>query len=253
VDLIVNNLEEGSSLGGLQLEHCKLANKELLFLDRLFGDVRLDVRLVPAGVEGIFSGSDIDGKVVYTDEADSGGNMSAEFERLALADPVSGGLRVETDPRRLPALHLFARSLRYAGLEMGETRVEAYPTQQGFHFEKVEAHSEQLSLQASGDWNLLDDSYRSDFSIMITAESLGELMNSMEFSTSLEGGQTVLQFNAWWPGSPAAFALSRLNGKIEFNVNSGQITNASAGSGRLLGLLSIQALPSVFPWISGTC
>jgi uncharacterized protein (TIGR02099 family) len=243
VDLIVNNFKQGSGLGGLQLEHCELASRKLLFLDRLFGDVRFEARLVPAGVEGIFSGSDIEGKVVYTDEATSGGSMSAEFERLALADPVSGGLNVETDPRRLPALHLFARSLRYAGLEMGETRIEAYPTQQGFHFEKVEAQSEQLSLQASGDWNLLDDSYRSDFNIMITAESLGELMNSMEFSTSLEGGQTVLQFNAWWPGSPAAFALSRLNGKIEFNVNSGQITNASAGTGRLLGLLSIQALP----------
>jgi uncharacterized protein YhdP len=169
--------------------------------------------------------------------------MSAEFERLALADPESGGLNVEMDPRQFPALHLFARSLRYAGLEMGETRVEAYPTQKGFHFEKVEADSEQLSLQASGDWNLIDGGYRSDFSIMITAESLGGLMDSMDFSTSLEGGQTVLQFNAWWPGSPAAFALSRLNGKLEFNVSSGQITNASAGGGRLLGLLSIQALP----------
>jgi uncharacterized protein YhdP len=78
---------------------------------------------------------------------------------------------------------------------------------------------------------------------MITAESLGELMSSMDFNTSLEGGQTVLQFSVWWPGSPAAFALSRLNGKLEFSVINGQITNASAGSGRLLGLLSIQALP----------
>jgi uncharacterized protein YhdP len=78
---------------------------------------------------------------------------------------------------------------------------------------------------------------------MITAESLGSLMDSLDISTSLEGGQTVLHFDAWWPGSPGAFALSRLNGEIDFSVSRGQITNASAGGGRLLGLLSIQALP----------
>jgi uncharacterized protein YhdP len=59
----------------------------------------------------------------------------------------------------------------------------------------------------------------------------------------MQGGQPLVDFSAWWPGSPAAFKLSRLNGRIEFSVVDGNITNASTGSGRLLGLLSIQALP----------
>jgi uncharacterized protein YhdP len=37
--------------------------------------------------------------------------------------------------------------------------------------------------------------------------------------------------------------LARLNGDIDFTVTRGQITNASTGSGKVLGLLSIQALP----------
>jgi uncharacterized protein YhdP len=78
---------------------------------------------------------------------------------------------------------------------------------------------------------------------MMTAESLGELLQSLDISSSLEGGQTVLQFDAWWPGSPAAFALARLNGDIEFSISRGQITNASTGTGKVLGLLSIQSLP----------
>jgi uncharacterized protein YhdP len=59
----------------------------------------------------------------------------------------------------------------------------------------------------------------------------------------MQGGQTLVNFSAWWPGSPGAFALSRLNGQIDFSVVDGNITDASAGTGRLLGLLSIQALP----------
>jgi len=77
----------------------------------------------------------------------------------------------------------------------------------------------------------------------MASESLGEFLQSMDISSSMEGGQTLVDFSAWWPGSPATFALSRLNGEVVFSVVDGNITNASSGTGRLLGLLSIQALP----------
>ena len=53
----------------------------------------------------------------------------------------------------------------------------------------------------------------------------------------------MVRFSAWWPGSPAKFALSRLNGEVEFTVVQGNIKDANTGIGRLLGLLSIQSLP----------
>jgi uncharacterized protein YhdP len=77
----------------------------------------------------------------------------------------------------------------------------------------------------------------------MASESLGDFLNTMDISSPMQGGQTLVDFSAWWPGSPASFALARLNGLIEFSVVDGNITDASAGSGRLLGLLSIQALP----------
>jgi len=150
---------------------------------------------------------------------------------------------METNPADLPALHLYARSFRYSGVELGETRIEAYPTAKGFHFEKVDAASEHLSVLASGDWSLDETGQRSDFEIHMASASLGDFLKTMDISSSVQGGQTIVDFAAWWPGSPAAFALSRLNGLIEFKVVDGNITDASAGGGRLLGLLSIQALP----------
>jgi uncharacterized protein YhdP len=150
---------------------------------------------------------------------------------------------MESDPADLPAVHLYDRSFKYSGVELGQTRIEAYPSAGGYHFEKVDAKSDQLSVQASGDWSLTDDGQRSDFEIHMASESLGGFLQSMDFSSAMEGGQTIVDFSAWWPGSPAAFALSRLNGRIEFSVVDGNITEASAGTGRLLGLLSIGALP----------
>jgi uncharacterized protein YhdP len=196
-----------------------------------------------ADIRAEFDGADINGRLRFTAGAGGMNSLSAEFERLALGDPLSSGVDMETNPADLPALHLYAESLRYAGIELGETRIEAYPIANGFHFEKVEAASERLSLQAKGDWLLDAAGHRSDFDIRMASESLGDFLQSMDIASPVQGGQTLVYFNAWWPGSPAAFGLSRLNGEVEFSVVDGNIANASAGTGRLLGLLSVQALP----------
>lgn len=229
-------------VGELTLERFAVVADRLRFVDRQFADVALGLEVSPVDVRATFAGETVDGRVLFT-PGTRGGSLSAEFERLVLDKPVANGIRMRSNPAELPELHLYARSFRYAGVEMGETRIEAWPTAGGFHFEKVEAESESLTLRASGDWLMQEDGPRSDFRILMTTESLGGFLESVDISTALTGGQTVLRFNAWWPGPPAAFALTRLNGEVEFSVGRGQITDASPGSGRLLGLLSIQALP----------
>jgi len=243
VDVIIDGALGGKGMGGLALEKGSLQAGKMLFLDRYFNDVQMGFDVADPDVRAEFSAEDISGNVRFTTGESGMSSLSAEFERLALGDPESSGLDMETDPADLPALHLYARSFQYSGVELGETRVEAYPTANGFHFEKVDAASPQLSVQASGDWSLSETGQRSDFEIRMAAESLGDFLNTMDISSSMQGGQTLVNFSAWWPGSPGAFALSRLNGQIDFSVVDGNITDASAGTGRLLGLLSIQALP----------
>lgn len=243
LDMVLDEAKRGGGLGGLMLEPAGFTARDLIFLDRKFADVGMKFSVEDTDVRAEFSSEQIDGKVRFTIGAAGSSSLSAEFERLALGEPISTGVEMDTNPADLPAVHLYAHSLRYAGIELGETRIEAYPIANGFHFEKVDASSDRLKLQASGDWLLEENGHRSDFDIHITSESLGNFLQSMDISSPIQGGQTLVTFNAWWPGSPAAFALSRLNGEVEFSVVGGNITSASAGTGRLLGLLSVQALP----------
>jgi len=165
------------------------------------------------------------------------------MDRLLLPEPIDDGMDMHTDPADLPEMHLFAGQFRYMGLDLGETRIEAFPEKNGFHIESVESHSSQLNFQARGDWIKGPEGGRSDFDVVLTSESLGNLVSALNLSSVLEGGQTMIRYDAWWPGPPAAFALSRLNGKMTFNVSGGNIRNADAGAGRVLGLLSVTALP----------
>ena len=242
-DVVIDEILQGSGMSGLDLEPGNLEVSETLFLDRLFTDVGMQFSVEEEHFKAVFQSENLDGELRYRAGSTGSGSLTAEFERLALGDPVSTGMQMETNPADLPVLHLYARSFSYAGVELGETRIEAYPTADGFHFEKVDASSDSLSVQASGDWSLGPEGHRSDFTIHMASESVGDFLHSMEISSSMQGGQTIVDFDAWWPGSPGAFALSRLNGQVEFSVVDGNITGASAGGGRLLGLLSVQALP----------
>jgi uncharacterized protein (TIGR02099 family) len=243
LDVILEEVRRGASMAGLALEQGEITARKLTFLDRLYDDVGISFSVAAPEVRAEFAGADLSGTVRFTTGAGGSNSLSAEFERLVLGEPVSTGMEMDTNPSELPTVHLYARSLRYGSIELGETRIEAFPIANGFHFDKIDAASERLKLQASGDWFLDEQGHRSDFDIHIVSESLGDFLQSMDIASPIQGGQTLVYFNAWWPGAPAAFALSRLNGEVEFSVVGGNITNASAGTGRLLGLLSVQALP----------
>jgi uncharacterized protein (TIGR02099 family) len=243
IGTIVDEAAAGAGTAGLRLETANLGAAELVFLDRRFADVGIGLAWDDPELRVSFDGADIDGEVRYRRNPGGADNLAAEFERLVLGPPRSAGVSMQTDPADLPAVHLYARSFQYGGLDLGETRIEAFPTPRGFQFEKVDAVAPGLSVQARGLWSLTEDGPRSDFSIHMVSESLGDFLHTLEISSSVQGGQTVVDFDAWWPGSPADFALSRLNGQVDFSVVQGNISTASAGPGRLLGLVSVQALP----------
>ena len=89
----------------------------------------------------------------------------------------------------------------------------------------------------------MSEGERSDFDIRITSESLGTVLEAMDISSAMQGGQTLVHFDAWWNGPPAAFALERLNGEMDLSVIKGNILTADPGAGRMLGLLSLTELP----------
>ncbi len=243
IRLVIDQALAGKSLGGLQLDAGELVARDLIFLDRTFENVAMQLSTADAALGVTFDAESIDGRVSFVGLEGGSQSISAELERLVLGPPLSSGMELDVDPSQLPTLHLYVNSFRYSGVELGQTRIEAYPTPQGFHFEKVEAESEQMSVRANGDWALIDGVHRSNFEIHMTSESLGDFLRHLNFASPVEGGQTLVDFSVWWEGSPGQFRLARLNGEVNFNVNTGVIRDASPGTGRLLGLLSVQSLP----------
>lgn len=243
IDVVVDAFAEDPVREGLEFGQARLGVDALTVLNRSFADVRLDAHLEDDVLFVHFDSEALAGDIRYSRVDDGAHSLTAELDRLLMPDPVDDGMTMDSDPTDLPEMHLYVKQFRYLGMDMGETRIEAYPIADGLRIDSVEAVSPELTFQARGDWTLDDAGSRSDFDIVMTSESLGSLVTALDLSSVLEGGQTMVRFDADWPGPPAAFALARLNGDMSFSIIDGNILNADPGAGRVLGLVSLTALP----------
>jgi uncharacterized protein (TIGR02099 family) len=242
IDLAIEKYAE-SEEDGLTLKTANVNAGTVRMFDRDFNNVALKMQYQDGIIKGNFDGQDIIGSVRYYKNEEGAHSMSSEFERLKVPDALAEGVTMESDPSELPEVHFYCKEFNYLGVELGETRIEGYPVEDGFHIESLEAESPSLMFSARGDWLRNEVGDISDFDIRITSESLGGVLEAMDLSSAMRGGQTMVHFDAWWDGPPAAFALARLNGKMDVSVIQGNILTADPGAGRMLGLLSLSELP----------
>jgi len=243
IDVAVGRFSDQEDTGGLSLQSANVDAAQISVFDRQFENVGLQMNYEDGYISGVFDGHDINGTVRYYQNEEGSHSMSGEFERLIMPDPVAEGMKMDTAPADLPEMHFYCKEFGYLGLELGETRIEGYPVANGFHIESVEAQSPSFDFNARGDWIKDDQGERSDFNIRISSESLGAVLEALDISSAMRGGQTLIHFDAWWDGPPAAFALEKLNGNIDISVIQGNILTADSGAGRVLGLLSLSELP----------
>jgi len=243
IDLIVDRFSQTEDDGGLSLQTAAVDADQIMIFDRQFDDVSMKMEYLDGVITSQFESQDIDGVVRYYKNEQGAHSMSGEFNRLLLPDPVTEGVTMESDPSEMPEIHFYSKEFSYLGIDLGETRIEGYPIKNGFHLESIKAKSPSLEFSARGDWMRDEDGERSDFDIYITSESLGTVLEAMDISSAMQGGQTLVHFDAWWQGPPAAFALERLNGEMDLSILHGNILTADPGAGRMLGLLSLTELP----------
>jgi uncharacterized protein YhdP len=77
----------------------------------------------------------------------------------------------------------------------------------------------------------------------LTLADSGAFLQRLGAGEVLRGGAGDVQGQLSWVGSPLGFDYPSLEGKLDLNVGAGQFLHADPGGARLLGVLSLQALP----------
>ncbi|RMX05646.1 TIGR02099 family protein [Corticibacter populi] len=160
--------------------------------------------------------------------------------------------------QRLPTLDLEIDRLLFASRDWGKValqamnRVEAgVPSQ--WRINHLSIDTPEARLSASGNWEdlqpdsrphtLLEGRKRMAMDFSLELRDAGRLLARLGMPGLLRGGKGSLEGRLGWLGSPVELDLPSLNGRFHINVGQGQFLRADAGMARLLGVLSLQALP----------
>ena len=228
-----------------RFRQASIAFSELKLLDRRFNDTHLRVSPNGHGWQATFAGKEAAGQITTVPEA-RGLRVIAHLKRLDLpsaehqnGEPSSSSTAAATP---LSNVELHVESLALAGRDLGELRVRLSPVKAGMLVENLIFSSPEARFEASG--ILSEHPLRpTQLKIDASTQNLGKTLTRLGHADAIKGGQGSMTGNLSWMGGPESFNLGTLNGSLGIDLSKGQFLKVDPGVGRLVGVLSLQALP----------
>jgi uncharacterized protein (TIGR02099 family) len=185
------------------------------------------------------------------------GRIYARLARLNLppsADQTVESL-LEDSPLSIPALDIVVEDLELRGKKLGRVEIEAVNTDAllarntaggEWRLNKLNITLPEASFKASGRWVTSKEGTQranTEMSFRLDVSDAGDLLTRLGTKDALRGGAGKLEGQIHWQGSPMTLHYPSLGGRFNVNIGRGQFLQAEPGVAKLLGVLSLQALP----------
>ena len=190
----------------------------------------------------------------YTSQA---GQLFARLSRLNLppAEIAEVEALLEAPPTKLPALDIVIDALELRGIPLGRVEIEAVNQESSpsrlltgpeWQLKKFNVLLPEAQLKSTGRWLPTREAQarrQTEMNFVLDIQDAGALLTRLGTPNALRGGVGQLAGSVNWQGSPLALDYPSMNGQFEVRMGRGQFLKADAGAAKLLGVLSLQALP----------
>ena len=179
----------------------------------------------------------------------SNGRIVARLQRFTappsapasmIATPVAPGAPPAANP--WPSVDIVAESFRLKERDLGKLELVAQPSESDWRIESLKLSSDDGSLVASGWWRGSGRAPRTQLDTDLEVRDAGKYLARFGMPDAVRGGRTHIQGQLEWSGSPQEFDYPTLNGTLRVETGRGQFVKLDPGLGKLLGVLSLQAL-----------
>ena len=152
-------------------------------------------------------------------------------------------------PADVPALDVVVDDFELRGRRLGKLQVQAVnrplPARSGvreWQLDRLALTMPEAQFEASGHWSPLG-ARRMALDFKLDLADSGAFLERLGAGQSMRGGKGRLQGQLSWAGSPLTLDYPSLGGQLRLDVDAGQFLYAEVGGARLLGVLSLSALP----------
>ena len=225
-----------------------------------FADLKLTMREAASRWNFVLSGRELAGTADWsTPEAGMpNGRLVARLAKLAIPGRSvpsawrSADVREDaSDPKAdfaagnpWPEIDVVADSLLSKERDLGRLELIARPRGSEWRIDRLVLANDSGRLEAEGAWRPSGRAQQTKLDIILDAKDAGGFLTTFGYSDMLQGAPTKLDGQLAWAGAPHEFDFPTLSGTFHIGVGPGRFTRIEPGAaGKLLGVLSLQALP----------
>ena len=232
----------GYTLGGLDV---KLGQVE--FLGRRFHDLALQATPQGPAMQIALAGREIDGTATWHGEGK--GRLNARFKKLELiapeaqAAPPQAKPAANAKPLELPALDVIVDQFQHGQKQLGRLEVNAVHQGRDWRIERLRISNPDAVLTADGVWQSWRTQPRTQVNVHMDVSDAGKTLTRWGMPQGIRRGTAKIEGHLSWSGSPQDFDFASLTGQLMVDAANGQFVKLEPGLAKLLGVLSLQALP----------
>lgn len=191
------------------------------------------------------------GYLTWDSAAGAMGKVTARLATLTIpqsdVSDVGNLLEGKNTPTHIPSLNIVAENFELFNKKLGRLELVANNLKaQGmreWRINRLAIVNGDASMVAAGKWITRDGQSKTDLTYTLDVADAGQLLRRFGFHDVLRGGKGKLDGNINWVGLPFSLDIPSLSGQIHLDMAAGQFLKADPGAAKLLGVLSLQALP----------
>ena len=166
----------------------------------------------------------------------------AEMERLNISTANVVAV-TERDPRRLPGLLLTAEQFSVGQRRFGVLNADIRADPLGLKMESFQTESDSFAMEGSGSWFDGNQGPETRLELSLSSGDIATTLEQLGFDPVTEGAGGDVTLSVHWPDSPSADWAQSISGNLTLKLEQGSVLNLEPGAGRMMGLMSITALP----------
>jgi uncharacterized protein (TIGR02099 family) len=248
-------LGSGDAASALPLDQADLDVDRLRWRAAETGPVHLHYAPRPGGWHVQLDGEAARGTIDWTR---SGNHLVAQLQRLdlrtmqsdsgtgiaaAAAPPNPAPPAPPADPAPWPRLEVEAADLHLGDVALGRLSLRTQPIGGGQRLERLTLEGGEAQLQASGQWRRAEGRSTAALRFDLDSRDIGGLLKAFHYAPNLEAKRSRFSGELDWAPSAQGLQWSQPRGRIDVEVEDGQLRAVQPGGARVLGLINFYALP----------
>ncbi|MRW91357.1 TIGR02099 family protein [Duganella sp. FT80W] len=179
------------------------------------------------------------------------GKVTARLSSLVIPESASSDVQELLDGKgsttTIPALDVVVERFELFNRPLGRLELQANNAQvqsaREWRVNKLSLANADGELSGTGKWVSKDGVHDTSLNFNLDIRDSGKLLERFGYADTIKGGKGSLKGEVAWKGLPYSMDLPSLSGNIMLNVEKGQFLKQDPGAAKLLGVLSLQALP----------